>query len=617
MAYNRRTWLARLGTGLNKFSIDGATAVTIVNQPDSVTQQGDALSATNLNDLESRIQGGFTQVESGVIVAGKAQSDIEGNIIPDTYATKEELEDAIGELGNVWNYLGEFSSLPANPHSGDFFLASSTFTEGGVTYLADHLYAYNGSVWSDISAILDNYVSKAELEQLGEYTTVAYSGSVPAGESEYAKIVKLYGKSEVSGGEIVSTEFDKVESYDTSDVLVDTLDLPQPVTLMGLGDIRDEYELETGIKTNRFAMYTFDGTETWTTWGTGASYLDLTKAPKHATSDSVAVTWLLIDALIAVNPADTVGTAGGIAVDVDGKLVCNDSDIASLEGKTILYALQTADANTELYQILPCIKTVAGGTIVPVQTNTTELVVGFDVGYTELPNVATIDDLKASTGKTAYDVVTHEVDEPSETAIPINADQLNGHADGYFATETEADEIRGGVLDYDPSETYDEGDFCKQSNITYICKEDDVTGVFDSSKWTRVDLPTLMQGVQTNADAISSLSGIHHTTISNSTYLRGDIDVYRIGNLVTLIFTAGAKDIQANTYNAIGTLPLGYRPPIEAQTVARSPVSSGGNLAFVIVASTGGIDFYSYVGSSGAITWTFTLTYVTTDPMPN
>ena len=547
MAYNRRTWLARLGTGLNKFSIDGATAVTIVNQPDSVTQQGDALSATNLNDLENRIQGGFTQVESGAIVAGKAQSDIEGNSIPDTYATKQELENAIGELGNVWNYLGEFSSLPADPHGGDFFLASSTFTEGGVTYLADHLYAYNGSEWSDISAILDNYVSKAELEQLGEYTTVAYSGSVPAGKSEYAKVVKLYGKSEVSGGEIVSTEFSKVESYDTNDVLVDTLDLPQPVTLMGLGDIRDEYELETGIKTNRFAMYTFDGTETWTTWGTGASYLNLTKPPKHATSDSVAVTWLLIDALIAVNPADTVGTAGGIAVDVDGKLVCNDSDIASLEGKTILYALQTADADTEIYQILPCIKTVAGGTIVPVQTNTPELTVGVDVGYTELPNVATIDDLKASTGKTAYDVVTHEVDEPSETAIPINADQLNGHADSYFATEAEADSIRGNTSEYDPSSTYDTGDYCIKLSVLYRCLEDGVTGVFDSTKWEAVNLATLKDEVETNASAISSLSGLTEVPIvSNKISLEG-LSGYRT-LLVESIATFNGSTIKVTSF---------------------------------------------------------------------
>ena len=64
MAYTKRTWLGRQGTGLNKFSIGGASPVTIVNQPDSVTQTGDALSAGNLNDLEDRIEDAFDETAS-------------------------------------------------------------------------------------------------------------------------------------------------------------------------------------------------------------------------------------------------------------------------------------------------------------------------------------------------------------------------------------------------------------------------------------------------------------------------------------------------------------------------------------------------------------------------
>ena len=66
MAYTKRTWKGRQGTGLNKFSINGATPVTITNQPDSVTEQGDALSAGNLNDLETRIDNAFTAVDAEV-----------------------------------------------------------------------------------------------------------------------------------------------------------------------------------------------------------------------------------------------------------------------------------------------------------------------------------------------------------------------------------------------------------------------------------------------------------------------------------------------------------------------------------------------------------------------
>ena len=62
MAFVKRTWLARLGIGLNKFIIgnkDSQGRQALQNAPDSVTQQGDVISADNLNDLEDRIETGF------------------------------------------------------------------------------------------------------------------------------------------------------------------------------------------------------------------------------------------------------------------------------------------------------------------------------------------------------------------------------------------------------------------------------------------------------------------------------------------------------------------------------------------------------------------------------
>lgn len=70
MAYERRTWYQRLGQGLNKFLIgekDAEGKQELTNAPDSITQQGDVISADNLNDLEGRIQAGFNGV-SGVLI---------------------------------------------------------------------------------------------------------------------------------------------------------------------------------------------------------------------------------------------------------------------------------------------------------------------------------------------------------------------------------------------------------------------------------------------------------------------------------------------------------------------------------------------------------------------
>ena len=69
MAFVKKTWKGRQGTGLNKFSIGGASPVTIVNQPDTLTEAGDALSAGNLNDLETRIDNEFTAVETPAVIS--------------------------------------------------------------------------------------------------------------------------------------------------------------------------------------------------------------------------------------------------------------------------------------------------------------------------------------------------------------------------------------------------------------------------------------------------------------------------------------------------------------------------------------------------------------------
>lgn len=53
--FQTKTWRARQGIGLNKFSIGGAAPVTLVNMPDQVIVPGDAFSEENMNDLERRI----------------------------------------------------------------------------------------------------------------------------------------------------------------------------------------------------------------------------------------------------------------------------------------------------------------------------------------------------------------------------------------------------------------------------------------------------------------------------------------------------------------------------------------------------------------------------------
>ena len=69
MAFVKRTWLARIGIGLNKFLIgdkDSQGKQTLVNDPDSISQAGDVISADNLNDLEDRIDNAFGDVDTAI-----------------------------------------------------------------------------------------------------------------------------------------------------------------------------------------------------------------------------------------------------------------------------------------------------------------------------------------------------------------------------------------------------------------------------------------------------------------------------------------------------------------------------------------------------------------------
>lgn len=62
MAFIKKTWLARLGVGLNRFRMNNSTDVVLESNPISVTQQGDQLSADNMNNLETRIGNAFDEM---------------------------------------------------------------------------------------------------------------------------------------------------------------------------------------------------------------------------------------------------------------------------------------------------------------------------------------------------------------------------------------------------------------------------------------------------------------------------------------------------------------------------------------------------------------------------
>ena len=86
------------------------------------------------------------------------------------YIKLSQLTDWVrSNFGEMWRYRGEFSaSLPSDPQDGDYFLATATFTVGDDTYTEDHLYAYNGSSWDDISNVLTQYASQSQVTDIDD-----------------------------------------------------------------------------------------------------------------------------------------------------------------------------------------------------------------------------------------------------------------------------------------------------------------------------------------------------------------------------------------------------------------------------------------------------------------
>lgn len=82
MAFEKRTWLARLGQGLNKFFIgekDAEGKQELTNAPDSITQQGDVISADSLNDLEGRINDAIAGLSGYLLWENPSPSSEFGN----------------------------------------------------------------------------------------------------------------------------------------------------------------------------------------------------------------------------------------------------------------------------------------------------------------------------------------------------------------------------------------------------------------------------------------------------------------------------------------------------------------------------------------------------------
>jgi len=110
-------------------------------------------------------------------------------------------------FGSAWRFRGSVSSLPNDPVTNDYFLAATTFTADGKTYVLYHLYGYNGSTWSDISGLLEQYATVEALAELDDKVDALIGSGISfKGQITYAELMQIAPSSSNIGWEYYVTD---------------------------------------------------------------------------------------------------------------------------------------------------------------------------------------------------------------------------------------------------------------------------------------------------------------------------------------------------------------------------------------------------------------------------
>lgn len=158
MAFEKRTWLARLGLGLNKFIIgekDAQGKQELTNSPDSVAQQGDVISADNLNDLEDRIQAGINGL---MLTKVWENSSPDSSFAGQNVVINSKIEDMVIEFVREGGYKQTvfFHCTCRETPSNDTILAVTTFWVGDSIFsLFSRRFTYSVSTSSTTLAFND------------------------------------------------------------------------------------------------------------------------------------------------------------------------------------------------------------------------------------------------------------------------------------------------------------------------------------------------------------------------------------------------------------------------------------------------------------------------------
>ena len=201
MGFTKKTWKNRIAEYINRRLItmeDGSTSlVTVARDEGTISQEGDAFNAANMNDLEDRIEAGFADVSQSLTNLNDSKKTYLRLVLPNLAADAKTVCDYINKnylMGQIAPmYSVEFDVVASNVDwfsgvlSTDTNVDSNARTVWGIvqqrSISADNstLYKYFASGTGGVGSVsaLDHVKSFIDVSTiLKSYTTIAAGATV-------------------------------------------------------------------------------------------------------------------------------------------------------------------------------------------------------------------------------------------------------------------------------------------------------------------------------------------------------------------------------------------------------------------------------------------------------
>jgi hypothetical protein len=180
MGFTKKTWKNRIAEYINRRLLtngDGSTElVTVARDEGTISQEGDAFNAANMNDLEDRIEAGFTEVNQSLTNVNNSKKTYLRLILPNIAVDAKAVCDYINK-----NYLlGQLS--PATTVDFDVVASNADWFTGTLSTDSTVLVA-GRTVWG----FVQQRTSSAENSTLYKYFASGTGGAGSVSALDHVK----------------------------------------------------------------------------------------------------------------------------------------------------------------------------------------------------------------------------------------------------------------------------------------------------------------------------------------------------------------------------------------------------------------------------------------------